>query len=490
MYKEVMSNKINGKTAQEWFDEGTQLGKASQHEEAVICFENVLKIDPKFENAQYYLGSVYENKGDFENAIKHCEIAFYDFPDNIEPLKIVARCHVKAGSREKGIETYQRILEVDPQNEDAIYNIGFHYKQLQEYDKAIEHFKKVLDMNENADDAWDEIGGIYNSQKNFEEALKWYEKGLEKNPESGLLLYSKGATLGQMGGKAKEELVCYQKAVLTRPNDHRVWNNMGFALEDLGHKNQAARAWKISDQIKDGARIRDEQEIQDALEIVKYGGLDPVYKGKAANKALERGQRASSQQEALKYFNEAVALYSSVGNEIATANVFKHIAAVYRSMGEWELSLIYEEQALEIHDNNNYEMFIGEEVHNIGVAYQQMEKYKEAIPYYKRSIEIHEKLKDSRRKGDGMYNLGLCLNKTGKYEEAIEIFSACLENDIEEEYEDNQALDYKGLGEAYMGKGNNEKALKHLNKSLKMLEDLGYEREIEKIKKLIENVKR
>ena len=72
----------------------------------------------------------------------------------------------------------------------------------------------------------------------------------------------------------------------------------------------------------------------------------------------------------------------------------------------------------------------------------------------------------------------------------IEILEECLKNDIEDKWEDNQAFDLKEIGEVYKMKGDNEKAIEYLDKSLNLFEKLGYDSEIRKVKNLIKNIKK
>jgi len=66
----------------------------------------------------------------------------------------------------------------------------------------------------------------------------------------------------------------------------------------------------------------------------------------------------------------------------------------------------------------------------------------------------------------------------------------CLKKDVEDKWEDNQAYDLKELGEVYKNKGDNEKAIEYLDKSLNLFEKLGYDSEITKVKDLIKNIKK
>jgi tetratricopeptide (TPR) repeat protein len=55
-----MSKKINGKTASEWRDLGFELGKEGKFQEAINFLDNAIKLEPKLEDAYYYLGAAYE----------------------------------------------------------------------------------------------------------------------------------------------------------------------------------------------------------------------------------------------------------------------------------------------------------------------------------------------------------------------------------------------------------------------------------------------
>ena len=473
-----MSKKIEGKSASEWRDSGFEQGKNGKFQEAISYLENAVKLEPELEDVYYYMGAAYENLNSYEKAIECFEKEAKNYPHNPKPLSRIGLCYEKLNNFQKAIEAYKRVIEVDPTLNDAWYNIGINYKRLKKTKEAEEYFEKAVELDPHDTDAWGHIVAIYLDKND-------YDKASDLCKRAGNEGYFALGTIYGKKGDFKKEIDCYEKFVLHYPNDKRVWNNMGTAYKDLGNHNKAKRAWKIADQIETGARIQSENEVKDLLEIVKYGGLDPVYKGKAANKALERGQTSNIPEEKINYYYEALCLYSSVGNELGAANALRHLAGIFRHQEEWELAIEMEKQAYEIHKKVNYDMFLGEEAHNIGFCYFGMEKYEEAIPFFEESIKIHKKLDDRRRLADSRFNLANCYKKLRKYDIAIEIFEECLKNDIENGWEDNQAYDLKELGEVYREKENYDMASEYIEKSLKLFEKLGYDSEIAKVKDLL-----
>ncbi|KKL24694.1 hypothetical protein LCGC14_2412760, partial [marine sediment metagenome] len=325
----------------------------------------------------------------------------------------------------------------------------------------LKNFRKAIDININDVDAWNYYGITYMDQGKYKKSIEIFKKGIKENFDSGSLFYSMGIAYGKLGNNEKE-LELYSEAVKRLPDDYQIWSNMGCAYEDLGHPNKAARAWKIADQIQDGFHIKNEKEVIELLEIIKYGGLDPVYKGKAANKAIKEGQQSSSLNEKLKLYKEAYNLYKEINNNLGIANASNHIAGVYKEKREWLKSIAKEEEAVRIHKKLNFDKFVGRELHNIGYCYYQLEDYEIAIRNFEESVEIHKKLNDRRRWGDSVYNLGLIYKKMGDYDKSIEYFEKNLKNDIEDQLEVNQALDLKELGDVYNEKGEKKRALEFL----------------------------
>jgi tetratricopeptide (TPR) repeat protein len=51
---------------------------------------------------------------------------------------------------EKAIETYEKAIEINPDNDEAYYDIGSAYINLGEFEKAIEICKKAIKNNLNS----------------------------------------------------------------------------------------------------------------------------------------------------------------------------------------------------------------------------------------------------------------------------------------------------------------------------------------------------
>lgn len=83
----------------------------------------------------------------------------------------------------KAIESYQKVIKVNPKRDDAYNNIGVTYNMQKEYDKAIESYQKAIDINPESDNAYYGLGLVYGKQEKYDKAIKAYQEAIEINPK-------------------------------------------------------------------------------------------------------------------------------------------------------------------------------------------------------------------------------------------------------------------------------------------------------------------
>lgn len=102
-------------------------------------------------------------------------------PPNILVKKYLYQGYVayKRGDYEDAILNYNRVLEIDEENLDALSNLGFVYKKMKQYDNAIEYFDRVISIDPSYVTAYNGKGLIFFEQKRYNDAKKMFESALD-----------------------------------------------------------------------------------------------------------------------------------------------------------------------------------------------------------------------------------------------------------------------------------------------------------------------
>ena len=138
--------KIEGRTAEEWFDLGY---KEKDPKKKIEYFTKCLELNPKNKVA-------WEDKG---YALR------------------------KLGRYEEAIRCYDRALEIDPRDAVAWYNKGIALDNLRRYEEAIRCYDKALEINPKYANAWNNKGVTLGKLGRYEEAIRCFDKAIEIDPE-------------------------------------------------------------------------------------------------------------------------------------------------------------------------------------------------------------------------------------------------------------------------------------------------------------------
>ena len=83
---------------------------------------------------------------------------------------------------EKERDMFQRIIEIDPTNYRAYYNLGIANFNLSKIKEAKECYEEAIKIKPDYKHCLYNIGLVYENEGDFQEALKYYEKALEIDP--------------------------------------------------------------------------------------------------------------------------------------------------------------------------------------------------------------------------------------------------------------------------------------------------------------------
>ena len=78
---------------------------------------------------------------------------------------------------------FKKILEIEPDNYRAIYNLGISYFNIGKIDKAMKAYNDAIKIKPDYKHCYYNIGLIHEVMNDFQKALKFYKKALEIDPK-------------------------------------------------------------------------------------------------------------------------------------------------------------------------------------------------------------------------------------------------------------------------------------------------------------------
>lgn len=157
------------------------------------------------------------------------------------------------------------------------------------YDKAAKAFGHVLELDPDNLDALRGIGDLDYDQQKYDEATAAYEHYLKKKPDDPEVRTDLG-TMYLYTGNADQAIVQYKKAIALKPDFYQSYFNLGIAYGETGDKPDAAIALT-----KAIALAPDDERRQEAKNaLTKYTGMAGDQGEKMASTVANQSAPAAS----------------------------------------------------------------------------------------------------------------------------------------------------------------------------------------------------
>jgi tetratricopeptide (TPR) repeat protein len=127
-------------TAEEWFELGYEL-EATEIDEAVRAYREVLRLDPEHAEARVNLGRLLHEHGDVEAAARHYRQAMALRPNDATAAYDLGVALQDLGRLEEAAQVYRGAIELEPDHADTYFNLSAVYERLGRDALAIRHLK-------------------------------------------------------------------------------------------------------------------------------------------------------------------------------------------------------------------------------------------------------------------------------------------------------------------------------------------------------------
>ncbi|HEX6227033.1 MAG TPA: tetratricopeptide repeat protein [Chryseolinea sp.] len=203
--------------------------------------------------------------------------------------------------------------------------------------------------------------------------------------------------------------------------------------------------------------------MKKAVLIFDQIGFEPGLAA-ALNNLGAINSRSGDFAEGLQASQRALVIFQRLGNQEAIGSVLNYIGVNYQNQGDYDKAIEYCLQGLQIRRKIQDHPGIAFSLINMGNMYLAADELRSALEYYQESLAYGEK-KSLPSLEYSLLQLGETYRRLGEYEKALLYLQRILRKNP------NHALALNSVGEVYFAKKEYQLSLKHLLKSLSLLEN-------------------
>lgn len=390
--------------------------------EALKAFEKVLKLQPENPEGLMGMGISYLGLKEYQKS----ETVFMELlpkvekPWQAEIYSYLGDINLQQNKHKEAIQNYDKVLEISPNHQRALFNRGYVYFYLKEDVKAFNDLNALLLLTP-YDRAYYLRGELYRAKGEMENAEKDFSSAIELNPyllepyfqlvilwdekrqydREAQLLEQAIRNLGDRPelhfylGRAYALLFLQmtqsyesaQRAFRTAPSLKKAYDDADISVsgEDLPslalfhyEKSKAFVGYQKEIALSSAMLLQDLGRYKEAEKIYREG-LDKEPKEKAWYMGLARNYTLQNKM------TEAAKLYEKLLELQPDAMIMDSLAAIYYYGGEYKKSLEYSQKAIELNPK------ISNFYYNIAFTYKKLKMEKEAKANFDKVMELEPK---------------------------------------------------------------------------------------------------
>ena len=328
-----------------------------------------------------------------------------------------------AGKYSQAEAIWRRVLQIEPKNAYAYYNLGIALRNQGKLEQAIAAYKKAIQLNPNYANAYINLGVALYYQKKLEQAIAAYKKAIQLNPKDADAYNNLGAALSDQG-KLEQAIAAYKKAIQLNPNYANAYNGLGNALSDQKKLEQAIAAYKKAIQLNPnyadaynnlGAALYYQGKLEQAIAAYnKAIQLNPNYSA-AYNNLGNALRNQGKLEQAIAAYNKAIQLNPNY------STAYNGLGSVLVDQKKLEQAIAAFQKAIQLNPNYTYAYY------NLGNALRNQGKLEQAIAAYQKALTLPNNPRSPASDYTLAHNgLGLALQQQGKLKEAIAEFKQAI----------------------------------------------------------------
>ncbi len=273
-----------------------------------------------------------------------------DNPEILTALESAITCYQK-NQHQQAQQICQQILQVAPQQVDAINLLGIIAYQQGDRTAAAKYYQQVIQLQPDNPDAHNNLAILLKNQGQLQRSVFHYTQALKLNPESPEFHHNLGVVLKEVGEIEAAKFHC-QQAITLKPNYAKAYMSLGNILLEQG-------------------------EIKNAVAYLKKAiALNP----KSAENFNQLAMAYKQQQKlttAIKSYRQALQLKPN------SAKIHNNLGNALISEDKWSDALYHLQQAIALKPD------YGIAYHNLGKLLIELGKFPQASQCFQQAIALN-----------------------------------------------------------------------------------------------------
>ncbi|MCB0478013.1 MAG: tetratricopeptide repeat protein [Crocinitomicaceae bacterium] len=172
------------------------------------------------------------------------------------------------------------------------------------------------------------------------------------------------------------------------------------------------------------------------------------------------------------YAIKAIAEAKKIDYPKGLVDAYQQMASYYYYESEYDSSIFFNEEALELALKHDLKEFIARSYNNISVDYDELGELDKAITYSMKALKIYEEIGDIDGMASCYLECGNVYYQQGMFQESINHYKEAYKLDKNVGYESGMAYDLGNIGTVFQKMGELDSAIIYLRKCATMREDL------------------
>ena len=197
-------------------------------------------IEPTNEEIFIQKANIYSKRDNHVKAVELLEEALKYTEDLADVYNLIGMEYLFMDNLEKAKENFKSCLEVDIEDQSALYNVVYCYEFLDQNAEAIEYIKTYIDRNPYSEIAWHQQGRLYYGLKDYVNAVRAFEYATYIDEEFMGAFMENGKALERLK-RYEDAIENYQRTIdLDDPTSYALLR-IGKCHEKLGNKAEALK---------------------------------------------------------------------------------------------------------------------------------------------------------------------------------------------------------------------------------------------------------